>query len=206
MRTITALLALALLTPALPGCPPTLGDDDDDIVGDDDDTSGDDDDSTQPEALEEGIWWSNSMEVLSNDCGGGENPQTMSFDLTVVDDWGRFSTDWGVDRELGCTTYSEGLGEEFSCEAIEFMVQQDAGPAIEGSLDFDGEVMTPASISGILTWEVTCSGTNCADSGLPTNTTCLISLDADFEHVDDDEPTVPPGDGDGEEDDGEQGP
>ncbi len=196
MRTITALLAIALITPALPGCPPVRGG-----GGDDDDSSGDDDDSTQDEALEEGFWSSQSSTLISDDCGVGSDAQ-LSFELTVVDEWGDFSTDWGVDQPLTCSTFSD----EFTCGAVDFMVQPDAGTAIVGTLDFDGDVLAPDRLGGVVLWEVTCSGTGCGDSGLPPGTTCVVSMDAVFQHLEDDEPTVPPGDGDSEDDDSEEGP
>lgn len=192
MRTITALIALALLTPALPGCPPVRADDDD-IVGDDDD-------STEAEAMEEGYWRSETLTVLSDDCGVGESAQQLGFELMTTNEWGDFALDWGVGQTLDCSLSSDA----FVCGALDFMVQQDAGTAIEGTLDFDGDVLSPDRLSGVVLWEVTCSGTNCAQSELPADTTCLITLEGAFEHSEDDEPTVPVG-GDEEDDEGDEG-
>ncbi|MCO4770771.1 MAG: hypothetical protein KDA24_12135 [Deltaproteobacteria bacterium] len=199
MKTLPSLLALSLLIPTLAGCPPIRNG----SGGDDDDSVGDDDDATEELSLEEGSWWSESLSVVSDECEVGQSAEELSFQLAMVDAWGAFETDWGVDEPAPCSI----AGDDFTCDETRFFLEELESTALEGSIDFDGEVLAMDRLSGTVVWEVTCTGTDCDSYELPTNTTCTIMFDAVFGHIGEDEPDPLPGDGGGEDDgDGSEGP
>jgi hypothetical protein len=179
MRITPLLLVLSLFSTSLLGCPPVRNDDDDSV--------GDDDDATdEPLVLEEGFWMSSALNVVSDVCGLGDQAEVLSFELSLVDAWS-FEVDFGVGPLATCDISG---GEGFLCGESEFVIDDDPEATVVGRISFDGDILSPTRIDGVVDWAVTCTG-DCSDMGLPENTTCPITFEASFMRSNETEPDEP---------------